>query len=275
MAVNDDPEDEVANPRPDVELLLRFNGIDVPTIETLGKECCALKVNPLVDGREVESNHIILAYPSGSDWKATLIRSTPGQYRLTLISPQYHCTHDFVLDDATFTTGVLQVEFDRSRCRRKLVPLFLYRLWLELLAWRDKWREHPRNDARCAAQYRKRFRNGPIGTWLSDPEVWTLYGWSVEFRRDFTGRICSWDTSEDTETEREFRWRVLGDFSLDVQPVDGVLDPGMWGRLDYDFRVTRNAYGRRQIELISKPHPEPFPDRPSFWWSANPMTLSE
>jgi hypothetical protein len=149
-----------------------------------------------------------------------------------------------------------------------MFPVFIQRWCWNLQDFLEKRNDHPRRDQTVLAQYRRRFRRGPFGTWLSALDDLTEYGSSIEFRRDFTGTIYTWGL-DDEEIYRDFRWKVVGDLSIDVQPIDGDLNPDDWGVIEYDFKVARTAYGRRRVLMYSTIQP------PGFWWSAHPMALAK
>ena len=257
-----------------IDFLLTFRGIDVPTTKMMGKDACGLTFRPIVDGREQDSDHLIFAYQKGIVWETTLVDVEPGQYRVTLISNDLHCSQDVTIDDKAISDNVLRVEFIRADCRRKLFPFALKRLWGRVGEYLEKRREHPTRDNRVLTSYRRRFRRGPVGSWISSHDALTIYGCSIEFCRDFTGTVCTWGYEDDeSETERHFRWQCAGDCAIDVQPEDDDVHPEDWGRIDYDFRVTRSPHGRREVLMYSKNEPQPHPEEPGFWWSTHGVTL--
>ncbi len=260
-----------------VDLILTFRGIDVPTTEMFGKDACSLTFAQIVDGREQRPGPLLLAYQEGIIWRTCLPDVETGQFRLTLISNHTHCSQDVTIDDDVVAQRVLRVEFNRDECRRKWFPVFIKRLWWNLGDFLEKREDDPKRDQRVLSQYRRRFRRGPIGSWLSSHDN-LMYGTSIEFRKDFTGTVCAWDClgyDDASETGRDFQWQCVGDLSIDVQPVDGDLHPEEWGVLKYDFRVSRSAYGKRQVLMYSTDIQEIDGKERGFWLAGHAVTLVE
>ncbi|MGD0899384.1 MAG: hypothetical protein ABR915_16220 [Thermoguttaceae bacterium] len=263
-----------------IDLILTFRGMDVPTVKVTGHDACCLTLREIVDGRKQRSGPLLFAYQEGIIWRTFLTDVKAGQYRLTLISNDLHCAKDVSINDGVLSAGVLHVQFNRDDCHRKLFPAFLRRLWWNLGEFLKNRRDHPSRDHRVLSRYRRRFRRGPVGSWLSSHDMLTIYGTSIEFRKDFTGRVRTWGWGDDDNSavERDFRWQCVGDFSIDVQPVDGDINPEDWGIVEYDFRVSRSAYGTRQLlmyRIHSKDGPAVNSDEPGFWWSSHAVALVE
>ena len=260
-----------------IDLILTFRGIDVPTMKMLGKDACGLTLRRIIDGREQDSGPLLFAYQEGIIWKSVLPDAEQGQFRLTLINNHFHCAQEVTVNDSVLADRVLRVEFNPEHCRRKLFPHFIRQIWWSLCGFLEKRRENPNRDQKVLSQYRRRFRRGPIGSWLSSHERLTDYGCSFEFREDFTGTAVTWgyDDDDDSEAKRDFRWRVVGDFSIDVHPVDGEVNPDDWGILNYEFKVSRSSNGTREMLMYSTNAPEMDNADPGFWWSPHPVTLVE
>lgn len=256
-----------------IELVLTFRGINVPTALITSKPACGITVGQLIDGREQKSNFLLFAYQNGDVWKTDFLHKELGKVRLTLVSNSFRCFRDVVIDDDVLAKGVLHVEFSREDCHRKWIPVFLKRWWWKLCDYRARRRDDPRRDHHALSQYRRHFRRGPVGKWLSDSEL-TLYGTSIEFRPNFTGTITNWG-SEREESPREFRWKCVGDYAIEVQPTEGKLDPTEWGVLRYDFKVSRNPYGHRQLLMYMPDKPKHVENGPGFWHSCEPVVLNE
>jgi len=128
------------------------------------------------------------------------------------------------------------------------------------------------------AQYRERFRQGPVGFWTTSlGGGWDIcYGETYEFRADFTGQVSSYDSDEDEppETTTDFTWKVVEDFTIETQPVGVEKCDEDWGTIRYDFRFATSKYGGdRILVLYEVNHQEN--DNPGFWWSPNPVVLIE
>ena len=125
------------------------------------------------------------------------------------------------------------------------------------------------------ADYRRRYRRGPVGVWLASHERLTLYGTQFEFRNDSTGTIISWgyDEDGDEEGQHEFHWKSVGDFAVDIQPVEAAQCEDDWGLIEYDFRAVRSPYGHRVVEMYSKDGATYDGRAPGFWWEAHGVEL--
>lgn len=256
-----------------LDLILTFHGIKVPTAPVFGKAACCMTVGRLIEGREQKSNRVLFAYQEGDVWKATFFDEEPGQFRLTLVSNTLRCSRDVTIDDPVLASGALQVDFRREDCRRQWVPVWVKRWWWKLRDHRARRCNDPSRDERVLSQYRRRFRRGPVGTWLSDSEL-TLYGTSFEFRPDFTGSIVSWGYDEEVPA-REFRWNCVGDCAIEVQPIDGEFDRAEWGIVRYDFKTSRSPYGNRQLLMYDPNKPKYVENGPGFWHSCEPVVLTK
>ncbi len=254
----------------DIDLILTFRGIDVPTAKIVGRDACILTLRKIVDGREQRSDKHHFAYQNDIIWKMQLNNAKRGEFRLTLVSNDLHCSRDITIDDAALTQGALRVEFNRNSCRRKLTPVFLKRLWWNLLELLNKRSNAPKRDQRVLAQYGRRFRHGPVGEWASAHENLMMYGSSFEFRADFTGTARTWDVLDnESGTTHDFTWKSVGDLSIEVQPVSSDSLPEDWGVVEYDFETSRDPHGVRQVMMYSKGN------APGFWWEPHPVVLVE
>ena len=135
---------------------------------------------------------------------------------------------------------------------------------------------HPTDDD-LIAQYRERFRCGPVGVWTTSLGAgWDVcYGCQFEFNADFTGRAYMYDSGDEEEPEREtaFTWKPIEDFTIETQPVGEMVCEEDWGVIRYDFGFVQSKYGDdRQLVLLELGHHNK--DNPGFWWSANPVVLA-
>lgn len=134
------------------------------------------------------------------------------------------------------------------------------------------------DDNDLIAQYRARFRRGPVGLWTT----WLGAGWDIcygcqfEFASDFSGRVCSWDSGDEDEPEMEtpFTWRLLDDFVIETQPIDESDCEEAWGVVRYDFRFALSKYGGDRM-LVLYEVGDGDEDTSGFWWSPNPVMLVE
>ncbi len=256
-----------------LDIYVAFREMHPPAVEVTGKLACALAVHRLVDECEQESDQILFAYEDGIVWKATFAEPSHANYRIHLVSNELRCSADITVNDETIAQGQVRITFDRRQCRRKLTPVFVKRLWWRASEVATYCGQLSLFDRIVATNYRRRYRRGPIGTWLSSHDMLTVYGCSIEFRSDGTGAVHHWGSDEDmdeVETLREFRWRSKGDFVIDVCPCDGNFHEDNWGHVQFDFKVKRSPYGKRIVLMYSKGGP--FNDD-GFWQSPHPVEL--
>ncbi len=258
-----------------IDVFLTFGGIDAPTVKMTGNDACALTLRPLVNGREEGEGSTLFAYPDDIFWKAVLVNVEPGQYRLSLLNNSHHCFEDILIDDRAVAERALHVEFNWSDCRRRRVPALLKRIWWSIGEFVEKRREHPRRDRRVLSRYRRRFRRGPVGLWLSEHDRQSLYGTAFLFREDATGSVRSWGHEDGADVEQEFRWTSVGDFKIDIQPVAETTYPEDWGVVEYGFRVARGPYGDRLVLMCSTNQPAIEGREPGFWQSMHPVALAK
>jgi hypothetical protein len=259
-----------------VDVIMTFRGIDLPAVEMMGSETCVLTFAQVANGRARKPGSTLFAYEEGIVWRTFLHDVEPGAYRLTLVSNDVHCSQDVCIDEDVLASGVLRVEFNRDDCRRKMIPVSLKRIWWGFRDFLDRREQHPRRDQRVVLRYRRRYRHGPIGSWISAHDNLMSYGCALEFRKDLTGTLHTWGYEDDeAAVERGFRWESAGYCAIEAQPVDGEVDPEEWGLIEYDFKASRNAYGRREVLMFSKNRPEFASDAPGFWWFPHPVVLAD
>lgn len=255
-----------------IDIEFTFRGMGVPTVCMTGHDACCVTSTPVPNGSKKKQNALMFAYKEGEHWGTKWHDPQVGQYRFTLIHAKLHCSQIITIDEQVLNEGVIRVQFDRRDCRRKLIPVWLRRIWKR---WCKAVKKHTHRPKRLVAKYRRRFRRGPVGTWLESHDRLTIYGASFEFRKDLTGSVHTWGYEEDgSETEWDFRWKLVSDFVIDVQPIDGRSDSDDWGVIEYDFKATLDAYGSHSIEMYSTKSPCGVDDEPRFWW-ASPVVLVE
>ena len=87
------------------------------------------------------------------------------------------CVQDVTVDDAVLREGVLRIVFDREQCRRKLIPLFLKRLWWKFEEFLRSREQHPRRNKRELHNTdRLASAEGPVGFWIASHDMMTIYG---------------------------------------------------------------------------------------------------
>lgn len=135
-----------------------------------------------------------------------------------------------------------------------------------------------RKESELLATYRTRFRQGPVGVW----HTWlgagwdSCYGCQFTFRKDYTGLAYTWDIGDDKEpeTEEEFTWRLVSDFTIDIQPVGERRCEEDWGIVRYDFAFgLAKCGGDRKLFLYEIGHYGK--TSPGFWWSPNPVVFAD
>lgn len=133
-------------------------------------------------------------------------------------------------------------------------------------------------DAQMLADYRERFRRGPVGVWTTSLGAgWDIgYGCQFEFKPDFTGRIFSYDTGDDEEPETEdfFTWKLVDDFVIETAPVETNSHDDDWGILRYGFQFATSKYGGEKNLVLYEIGYEPEGEL-GFWWSPNPVVLTD
>ena len=126
------------------------------------------------------------------------------------------------------------------------------------------------------ASYRARFRCGPVGLWTTHLGAGAdiLYGCQFESCADSTGRAWSYDSGDEKESETEipFTWKLVRDFTIDIQPVGKMECPEDWGVVHYGFRFASSRYGGDRMLVLYEVGRDQDMD-PGFWWSPNPVVL--
>jgi hypothetical protein len=148
---------------------------------------------------------------------------------------------------------------------------------MRAVRWQGRAVSDAPTDDELIAQYRNRFRRGPVGVWTTSLGAgWDIcYGCQFEFRSDFTGRAVMYDSGEEQqpETETPFIWTVIDDFTIDVQPTGEVDCREGWGIIRYDFRFACSKHGGDRILVLFEKGRDAT-DKPGFWWSPNPVVFA-
>lgn len=265
-----------------LKISISFRGMTPPTAKLTGHDACAITFNPLINGHEEKSDRVIFAYEDGIVWTTMLIGASKGDYRATLISNALHCYQDISIGDDTLAEGVVRLRFTHEHCQRKSIPPFLMRLWWAVRNVCDKIKEHPLCDQIALSKYRRRFRRGPIGAWVASHDMLTVYGCSIEFRKDATGTARTWGYDEESsvaDSTCEFRWRSVGDFAIEVYTCGENKNDESWesefcGIIEFDYLVTRSVYGHRIVLMYSKSGPGYNVGETNFWLSTHPVELN-
>jgi len=101
-----------------------------------------------------------------------------------------------------------------------------------------------------SARARKRFRQGPVGTWASylGGGHDGLMGMRLTFLRNGTGTMKEWGFDEIYDpsyvTEPKFRWKNVGDRVIEITHRDHVRS------IAYEFKDTINEYGAVELRMF-------------------------
>lgn len=117
---------------------------------------------------------------------------------------------------------------------------------------------------------RRTFRHGPVGRWHTYVGVgWDdIYGTQVEFHKDGSGTIRSYEAGEYDE-QRSFRWKSVEDCVVQILLDRGSTD-SVVVRYDFDIGRTHSSdeYGLFLYEVQGR-------DDFGFWESPSPLLLTE
>jgi hypothetical protein len=125
------------------------------------------------------------------------------------------------------------------------------------------------------ADYRRRFRRGPIGFWYTrlGGGFEMTHGTNLLFNADGTGTCWSWDIlDESPNRETVIEWRSVGDCRIEARKQG----EGAWELVTYDFRLRLNEYDIPEVCIFQPDHwaAKHFGD-PGFWWSGYPLVHGE
>jgi hypothetical protein len=224
------------------------------------------------NGVEVPSDAVHFAYEEVVAWRAGPIEVEIGEYSIEIISPRGRIQRLVAIDQAAIDVGASSVTFTREHFVSSPIPLPLKRAWWKCHdVVRACW-QLPIFDAIARQQYRRQFRRGPIGIWISSHEMLTIYGTEIIFRDDGTGHLHQWGEVDDGDRvwDDDFRWTPIGDWRISIDMV-GEEAEDQEEVVEFDFRAGRSPYGHREVVMFSKDNSDHQYANSMFWRSFHPV----
>lgn len=106
-------------------------------------------------------------------------------------------------------------------------------------------------------------KNHLIGLWTREDDgsgLLAIFGWSIEFKTDHTGRYQFWESNQTEDLDFDFIWERIDKYSIKVK--EKTTED--WTILTYEITKVKGAYDSKQMKLTEK-------GKSKFWSSSEPV----